>query len=86
MGNSARLKGAAIFINTMTACLWSEHPPHRSFEKAFRWTGNFIYTDNYVTSMYNSINEDASNKTKYQVDIATDTYKFVLGEPKEVSS
>ena len=84
IGNSARLKGGAIFINTMTACLWTEYPPHYSFEKAFRWNNKFVYKGNFVSSMYNNI-VDEKNSGVYDEDIATDTYKLVLHNPIQVT-
>ena len=87
--NGAGLKGAAIYINTLTSCLWSDKRPHVSFQDALRWNRKtFIYKDNYLTL------DNRENSTKDHrrpviltpdVDIATDTSSFILNGPKTVS-
>ena len=86
--NGAGLKGAAIFINTLTSCLWSDKPPYVSFHNALRWNKkSFVYKDNYLTL---DVNVKISHKNDRlfvltpDVDISTDTSNFILGGPKTV--
>ena len=43
-----------------------------------------MYKNNFVNAMYSNILTNEDSKTFYQVDIATDTYKLVLGGSKQV--
>lgn len=66
--NAAGLKGAAIFANTITPCIWVEHPPYFNFNEALRWNGKFKYRGNYLTRQ--------KTYTDASTDIATDTIRF----------
>ena len=79
--NGAGLKGAAIFANTITPCVWDEVYPYFSFKKSLHWKG-FNYTGNYISgkSKFNdtlaSLDEDL-DKAEH-IEIATDTIHFKL--------
>ena len=78
MNNSASLKGAAIFINSLVGCLWTENIPNYSKQKALKWDGLFSYADNYL------LYEGALKPIKgSDVDIATDTYDFYISVPRK---
>eukprot|EP00794_Sanderia_malayensis_P007820 gene7820-8667_t len=86
INNGAAVKAGAVFINTLTSCLWNDEPPHHSFEKALRWNDNFVYRDNYVDAMYTPITLDTTDTNEATAaDIATDTSKLVLTGPKQVA-
>ena len=72
IGNAAGLKGAAIYANTITPCIWSENPPHYNFKEALRWKP-FFYKGNYLTDKTKNNSSFSS-----EVDIATDTTNFDL--------
>ena len=63
--------------------MWDEYPPYRSFHKALRWNSKFFYANNSVKAMYNNILVHGGQDV-FQADIATDTYKLVLGDSKTV--
>lgn len=71
INNGAALKGGAVFINTLTSCLWTEYPPHNSFEKALRWNDKFVYRGNYVDALFNIIDVDYHHGKK--TDVANST-------------
>lgn len=74
--NGAGLKGAAIFANTITPCVWDEDFPFYNFKKSLRWNG-FNYTDNYIADKARSAN--LSYKVLMEkVEIATDTINFKM--------
>ncbi|XP_032221183.1 uncharacterized protein LOC116603702 [Nematostella vectensis] len=68
VGNGAMLKGAAIYVSSLSSCLWDEEWPHYNISKSLRWNDKFYYRDNYLTGR---------NMEKRLIgpeyDIATDT-------------
>lgn len=72
IGNGAGLKGAAIYANTITPCIWSKNPPHYNFKEALRWKP-FFYKGNYLTDKSKN-----NSSLSSEVDIATDTINFHL--------
>ena len=69
--NSAKLKGAAVFVKTLGSCLWYEHYPFYSFDKALRWNDKFIYHGNYLHPC-----GGLRVRSGHEYDIATDTADF----------
>ena len=69
--NSARLKGAAIYISSLGACLWYEKSPFYSVDQALRWNNTFVYEGNYLRP---GKHFQPFSGTEY--DIATDTHHF----------
>eukprot|EP00111_Clytia_hemisphaerica_P001419 TCONS_00004031-protein len=76
IGNGAGLKGAAIFANTITPCVWDEEFPYYSFQKALHWKG-FNFTANYISGRM-KMNNSYSEFINQHVEIATDTINFKL--------
>lgn len=74
--NGAGLKGAAIFANTITPCVWDEDPPYYNFKKSLRWSG-FNYTGNYIADKA-LVGNMSLIALEEKVEIATDTIKFKL--------
>ena len=79
IGNGAGLKGAAIFANTITPCVWDEVYPYYSFTKSLHWKG-FNFTDNYISgkSKFNTTTYSSYSGDGDHVEIATDTINFKL--------
>lgn len=71
IGNSAKVKGAAVYISSLSACLWNEEYPFYSVEKALRWNNTFVYSGNFL---HPSKNFKPLSGPDY--DIATDTHHF----------
>ena len=69
--NKAKVKGAAVYISTLSACLWYEEYPFYSVHKAIRWNNTFEYRSNSI--------QPAKTFKPLQgpeYDIATDTHHF----------
>ena len=86
--NGAGLKGAAVFANTLTTCVWVKDEPNWSFEKVLKWGKNFIYEDNYLTGQdwipeWDPDKINWSNQDSSLVDISTDTTNFKMLWPVE---
>lgn len=80
--NGAGLKGAAIYANTITSCIWDESAsPFYDFKKALRWNG-FVYDGNYLAD---KPTHPAFDVTDSEVDIATDTKSYHILSKNEVS-
>ena len=69
--NSAKIKGAAVYISTLSACLWYEKHPFYSLHRAIRWNNTFEYRDNFI---HPAKNFKPLKGPEY--DIATDTHHF----------
>lgn len=69
--NSAKVKGAAVYISSLGACLWYEKYPFYSAEKALRWENVFVYKQNFIHPA-----ENFKTLTGPEYDIATDTHHF----------
>ena len=69
--NEAKVKGAAVYISTLSACLWYEEYPFYSVNRAIRWNNTFEYRGN-------SIHPAKTFKPLQgpEYDIATDTHHF----------
>lgn len=69
--NQAKVKGAAVYISTLSACLWYEEYPFYSVHRAIRWNNTFEYRGN-------SIHPAKTFKPLQgpEYDIATDTHHF----------
>ena len=69
--NSAKVKGAAVYISTLSACLWYEKYPFYSAQRAIRWNNTFEYRGNFIhpTKKFNPLKGP-------EYDIATDTHHF----------
>ena len=69
--NKAKVKGAAVYISTLSACLWYEEYPFYSVHMAIRWNNTFEYRGN-------SIHPAKTFKPLQgpEYDIATDTHHF----------
>lgn len=66
--NQAKVKGAAVYISTLSACLWYEEYPFYSFHRAIRWNNTFEYRGNSI--------HPAKPLQGPEYDIATDTHHF----------
>ena len=71
------MKGAAIFANTITPCVWDEVYPYFSFKKSLHWNG-FNYTGNYISGKSKFNNNTLVTPHDEHVEIATDTIHFKL--------
>ena len=71
IGNSAKVKGAAVYISSLDACLWYEKYPFYSVEKALRWNNTFVYKGNFIHP-----SKDFKPLSGPDYDIATDTHHF----------
>lgn len=69
--NSAKVKGAAVYISSLDACLWYEKYPFYSVEKALRWNNTFVYSGNFIHPL-----NDFTPLSGPDYDIATDTHHF----------
>lgn len=69
--NRAKVKGAAVYISTLSACLWYEKYPFHSVQEAIRWNNTFEYHDNFILPA-----KDFKALTGPEYDIATDTHHF----------
>lgn len=74
--NGAGLKGAAIYANTITPCVWDEEYPYYSFQKSLHWKG-FNFSGNYISDKARPPTNPSELK-KDTIDIATDTISFSL--------
>ena len=83
LNNSATEKGAAIFISALLHCQWHEslHGNHQSFYLALNWNDRvFEYKGNFLH--YEGSTKNKTGDT--EVDIATDTYQFVVKAKTEI--
>ena len=71
--NSASLKGAAIFLNSLVGCLWGEDDDNRQHNRSLRWADKITYTGNFILLEGNSVKIEGP-----KVDIATDTYDYIV--------
>ena len=69
--NKAKVKGAAVYISTLSACLWYEEYPFHSAHRAIRWNNTFEYRGN---SIHPAKTLEPLQGPEY--DIATDTHHF----------
>ena len=69
--NSAKVKGAAVYISSLRACQWYEDYPFYSAEKALRWNNTFEYRGNFIHP-----GKNFEPLTGPEYDIATDTHHF----------
>ena len=69
--NSAKFKGAAVHISTLSACLWYEEYPFHSVQKAIRWNNTFEYRGNFIHPA-----KEFKPLKGPEYDIATDTHHF----------
>ena len=74
MKNTAKLKGAAIYINSLFACVWDENYPYVNFSKALRWD------DTKIAFGLTNCLETGRRRTSCSSDeaIATDTASFTV--------
>ena len=77
--NSAGLKGAAIYIASLGACLWDEHYPYYNLQKSLRWDdAKFVYRGNYL-----QFTSGERSRSGHEFDIATDTAHFHAPQGEE---
>ncbi|KAK3755304.1 hypothetical protein QZH41_014610, partial [Actinostola sp. cb2023] len=79
--NSAKLKGAAIFVSSLGSCLWDEQYPYYSFNRSLRWNDKtFVYYKNflYVNSELDLMGAE--------YDIATDTAFIIPKHPSHTEA
>lgn len=69
--NSAKVKGAAVYISSLGSCLWYEKYPFYSTERALRWNNTFVYRKNFIHPA-----KHFKPLMGPQYDIATDTHHF----------
>ncbi|PFX30181.1 uncharacterized protein LOC111323890 [Stylophora pistillata] len=69
--NSAKIKGAAVYISTLSACLWNEKYPFHSVHEAIRWNNTFEYRGNFILPA-----KEFKALIGPEYDIATDTHHF----------
>ena len=69
--NKAKVKGAAVYISTLSACLWYEEYPFYSVQRAIRWNDTFEYLGNSIHSA-----KTIKPLQGPEYDIATDTHHF----------
>ena len=69
--NSAKVKGAAVYVSTLSACLWYEEYPFHSVQKAIRWNNTFEYRGNFIHPA-----KEFKPLKGPEYDIATDTHHF----------
>ena len=74
--NSAKLKGAAIFIASLSNCQWDELPPYHNLSRSLRWDRKkFVFSENWLGS---ADGDDKMADSNHDDDIATDTEAFVI--------
>eukprot|EP00794_Sanderia_malayensis_P000480 gene480-1125_t len=85
--NGATVKGAAIYATSVRQCIWTEDSPF-DYDKAFRWSHRFKYSNNYIGDR--PVGE--MRTISKVLDIATDVYRFeyngtkVAAQPGDVIS
>ena len=72
------MKGAALFLNSLVGCQWGEDDQSKQLNQTLRWGNKITYSGNFIVLEGNGVKLEGP-----KVDIATDTYDFVVKNSQE---
>jgi len=76
--NTASMKGAALFLNSLVGCLWVEDEEDKQLNQTLRWSNKITYSGNFVLLEGNGVKLEGP-----KADIATDTYSIDFQNSQE---